>query len=67
MCIAYVPVKLHAEKATTTMAIYEIASAKGIEGEGRKDIAGAASFVHTINTNIHLRMTVCVCIVVVVG
>lgn len=63
MCIAYVPVKLHAEKATTTtMAIYEIASAKGIEGEGRKDIAGAASFVHTINTHIHLPMIVCVCV-----
>lgn len=28
----------------------------------RKDIAGAASFVHTINTHSHIRMTVCVCV-----
>lgn len=42
--------KLQAEKAL-----------KGKQQE-RKDIAGAASFVHTINTHSHIRMTVCVCV-----
>lgn len=61
VCIAYVPVKLHAEKATTTTAIYEIASRKSIEREAAGEEGYCWSCFFCAYYKHSLTHTVCVC------